>query len=285
MKRRLLLITLICIMIVQAVSIMPAKADNGSSFTILLLGVDSAGETVDEAGNSDAVVIASMGLESGLFKMVNLQRDTLVELPDGLGAARLCTATSHGGPLVALKTVNSLLTLDISYYVLVDMAGMEKIINTLNGLELDVATNDLGILLPDGKTKLFEKAGPQTLNTQQVMAYMNSPVVLDGSNRSARLTKILIACLNKALTLDLGNLLDFASEFLNYVETNMTLNDMMNVAFAALSVKLEGIETLQFPQVSKAETRENKSVVIIDNLPEEVSAVHRFLLEAAPVQP
>ncbi len=286
MRRKILLIAVVLAIALQAMSMMPAAlAETGNSFTILLLGVDSANETAEEAGNADAFILASLDMKTGTFKMINIQRDTLVELPDGLGAGRLCTATSRGGPQMALKTVNSLLALDTSYYVQVDMAGMEKIVDALDGLEVDVPASELNMLLPDGKTKVFKKSGMQTLSTEQVMAYIKSPAVAEGTNRSERLGKVLNACLKKGMNLDLGSLLNLVSELLEYVETNMTLNDMMNLAFSALSVDLAGIETTRFPQKAKQETRDLSTVAVMEDWGEEILAVHTFLYGASsPLQ-
>jgi anionic cell wall polymer biosynthesis LytR-Cps2A-Psr (LCP) family protein len=169
------------------------------------------------------------------------------------------------------------------------MAGMEKIVDALGGLEVDVSANELDILLPDGKTKIAEKPGLQTLSTKQVMAYINSPAVLENTSRSERLGKILNACLKKSMNLDLNKMLDLVSELLNYVETNISLNDMLNFAFSAFSVKLAGMETARFPVKSKLETRGQETVVIMEDWAEEILAIHTFLYGAVsqpqPAQP
>jgi LCP family protein required for cell wall assembly len=277
----MLLLSVVLTMALQAVFMIPvAQAKTGDVFNILLLGIDTTDNTAGEASNADAVIIASLNLKTGAFKMANIQRDTLVELPDSLGTGRLCTVTSLGGPSMALKAVNSLFALDISYYVLVDMAGMEKVVDALGGLEVDIAANEQDFLLPDGKTKLVEKPGLQSLDTEQVMAYIKNPAASETTSRSERLGKILNACLKKSMNLDLNKMMDLVSELLNFVETNISLNDMLNFAFSALSVKLAGMEIAKFPVKSKLETRSQETVVVMEDWAEEILAIHTFLYGA-----
>ena len=56
----------------------------------------------------------------------------------GRGYNRINTAYAFGGPELARRTLEMWLGIDIDYYVVVDFAGFEHVVDTLGGVEIDV---------------------------------------------------------------------------------------------------------------------------------------------------
>ena len=220
--------------------------------TVLLIGVDSAqDQTPEEAGGADALMVASLDFKTGAARLLSIQKETEISLPEGRGP--LYAANRIGGPELTLQAVSSLLKLDIPYFVQVDMAGFQKIFQAVDGLELTIGEKELTTLMPDGVTPAFTQAGLQAVTPEQAMAYLNDPTAKKDMSRSARLLAVLGALMKKAMSLDAGKLLDVVSEMIVYVKSNMTAGDMMQAVFTTAGVKLAGLSSMRFPQAASGE--------------------------------
>ncbi|NLM95209.1 MAG: LCP family protein [Firmicutes bacterium] len=101
---------------------------------ILVLGADK-GEY--DPGRTDTIILVSVDPKAKEVGVLSVPRDTRVMIP-GRGYNRINTAYAFGGPQLAKKTVENWLGIDIDYYVVVDFAGFEHIVDTLGGVEIDV---------------------------------------------------------------------------------------------------------------------------------------------------
>jgi len=101
---------------------------------ILVLGADK-GEY--DPGRTDTIILVSVDPKAKEVGVLSVPRDTRVMIP-GRGYNRINTAYAFGGPQLAKKTVENWLGIDIDYYVVVDFAGFEHIVDTLGGVEFDV---------------------------------------------------------------------------------------------------------------------------------------------------
>ena len=157
---------------------------------------------------------------------------------------------------------------------------MEKIIDALGGVEIDMGEKEINILLADGKTKAFQKAGLQTLGGAQALAYMKDHGGEEGGR--SHLNRVLAALMQKGLQMGFNSLIEVVSELLAYVETNMTLMDMMETALSALSVSMTGMETKQFPMDRAEETNNDETTVRILDSAAEAEALYAFLYGETP---
>ena len=241
--------------------------------TVLLIGVDSAqDQSPEEAGSADALMIASLDLKTGAARLLSIQKEIEISLPQGRGP--LSSANRIGGPKLTLQAVNELLQLDIPYFVQVDMAGFQKIFQAVGGLELTIDEKELSTLMPDGVTRAFSQAGLQAVTPEQAMAYLNDPAAKKDLSRSTRLLNALGALMKKAMNLDGGKLLDVVSELIVYVQSNMTAGDMMQAVLAVAGVKLSDLSKMRFP---KASSGENGAAADLDA---QINAAREFLLGA-----
>ncbi len=247
------------------------KAEPARCITILLLGVDQV-EGVER--NAAAIVIAALNLDTGALRLASIDRNTLAKGPGGIDV-KLCSTMALGGPALSLQTVSDLYGLKITRFVSVDLKGMEKIIDALGGIDIDVRESEINILLSDQKTKAFQKAGMQTIGGAQALVYMKDHT---GEEKgSSHLSQVLAACMKKGIQLGFDPLIELISELVSYVETNMTLMDMMDAALSALSAPVKGMETKQFP-VNRAEKADNsESYLRIKDSAAESEALYAFL--------
>ena len=114
-----------------------ATADESELWwNILLLGGDS--RSTDSYDRTDSMIILSVNRKTGEIKMTSIMRDTWVSIPGHKGMAKINAANVYGGPERAVQTVNSSFGTDIEDYVLINMAGMIKVIDAMGGIDLEV---------------------------------------------------------------------------------------------------------------------------------------------------
>nr|WP_202514892.1 LCP family protein [Streptomyces sp. SID161] len=153
------------------------------SLNLLVLGSDSREGAADrELGGGDGSGARSdtamvVHIDAGRTKatVVSIPRDTLVTRPSCPLASGGTTAVAHGamfnsayavgGPVCAVKTVESLTGVRMDHYLGVDFSGFARLVDALGGV--DVTT---GQDIDDDKSHLHLKAGTHHLDGRQALA-------------------------------------------------------------------------------------------------------------------
>ncbi|WP_174673904.1 LCP family protein [Streptomyces pluripotens] len=153
------------------------------SLNILVLGSDSRSSKADKAlGGGDSTGARSdtamvVHIEAGRTKatVVSIPRDTLVTRPSCPLASGGSTAVAHhtmfnsayavGGPVCAVKTVESITHVRMDHYVEIDFSGFAKLVDALGGVDV---TTDQDI--DDNRSHLHLKAGAHHLDGTQALA-------------------------------------------------------------------------------------------------------------------
>ncbi len=153
------------------------------SLNILVLGSDSrSGKADKELGGGDSSGARSdtamvVHLDAGRTRatVVSIPRDTLVTrpscpLPDGGSTAMAYgsmfnSAFSVGGPVCAVKTVESITGVRMDHFVEIDFSGFAKLVDALGGV--DVTTTQS---IDDDKSHLHLAAGAHHLDGKQALA-------------------------------------------------------------------------------------------------------------------
>ena len=226
-------------------------------FNILLLGVDTRdSESVKE--RSDSMMILTVDQIHGKVKLTSLQRDMLVYIPGIDEPQKINSANSFGGPLLAMRVVNETLRLNITDYMVVNMRGMEQIIDLAGGVTLDILDEQIEYIndevnyengfFPDTeKSPLLTKAGRQLVNGRQAVAYARIRKLDSDYKRMERQRLVIQAMLNAFLKADLSTKSNMIAEGLSLITTNMTSEEILNVGINMVP-KLSGdIDQLQIP--------------------------------------
>ncbi len=273
MKGRILIFVLVCIcaLLLGSGEAAIAQQKMPPNITILLLGTQSSQEN---ARSADAIVLACMRLDTGAVSVASIRRDLLVKGP-GNAAIKL-SAAAKDGPQAVVDAVNGLFQLNIAHFVMVDLAGMEKIIDGLGGIALEIGEKEWRIESPDGNI-VFHPAGLQALSGAQALLYMKAPSGEGAQQYGSHISRVLSALMEKALKLDMEKLVDLISDLLPYVETNMSLMNVLQIAGDALSVPVSGIKTGLFPAHGQEEAYGKETAVRIENGTAEAEAIYSFL--------
>jgi LCP family protein required for cell wall assembly len=158
----------------------PPAWDGAKRVTILVMGLDYRDW---EAGNgpprTDTMVLLTVDPLTRTTGMLSIPRDLWVNIPGGFNYGRINTAyqlgetykyPEGGGPGLAMATVEELLGVPIDYYAQVDFQAFEDLINTIGGIDIDVAKKIKVDPLGDNNNRTIKK-GLQHLNGKLALAY------------------------------------------------------------------------------------------------------------------
>lgn len=191
------------------------EGEGDGRVNVLLIGVGGAKHP---GGNlADTVMVASFDPKNKEAALLSLPRDLYVPY-DGKFSSKLNAVHSYGeqngkktggGPALMKKTVSTMLDLPIHYYVRVDFTALEKIVDTLGGITVDVEKPIVDLSYPADNMIDYApfrlNAGKQTLNGKTALKYARSRHASgsEGSDfaRARRQQKTLAAIKDKALSL------------------------------------------------------------------------------------
>ncbi len=229
--------------------------DDEGWWNILLLGSDS--RELGVRSRSDSIVILSVHPETAQAKMTSIMRDTRVQ-PYGMGYMKITTANIYGGPEIMIRTVNEYFGMNITNYVMVDMQSLVSIIDLIGGVDLDITRAERTVINEqlgydtydfhvDNKTRLEEYGENVHLTGNQALAYARIRHLDSDYKRTERQRKTLIAIAKKLQECDVSTIFSVINTLSEYVTTNLTLSDMLQLASLGLSLDLSTVEQLRVP--------------------------------------
>lgn len=228
--------------------------DGDRPIHILLLGVDSrAGD--DSPPRSDTIIIVRVDPVGKRIDMLSVPRDLLVEIP-GYYATKINAAYPFGemdedlpggGPTLAAQTVELNFGIRIDYFAEVDIAGMERIIDTLGGIILDVP----GIVKDEqyptedfGYTRVYFTPGPQLMDGAMAVRYSRTRHDDGDFARQTRQQEVLLAMRERALSTGIiAKLPELISEVGDSVRTDLSPSQALSLARLGQEVGRENIWT------------------------------------------
>jgi polyisoprenyl-teichoic acid--peptidoglycan teichoic acid transferase len=106
-------------------------------FTMLVIGAD---DRPGAPGRSDTMMLGFVDLEQGSVKLLSIPRDSYVPIPEH-GWDKINASYPLGGPALVQQTVEQLAGIPINYSVTVNMQGFAKIVDAVNGVDIDIPEN------------------------------------------------------------------------------------------------------------------------------------------------
>ena len=157
---------------------------------ILLLGTDTGNINLNY-GRTDAMLVLSINKRTGELKLTSLVRDMFVKIPNTSMHNRINAANAFGGPLLAVKTVNETLGLNIKLYASINFSGFKDVVDALGGVDIEITDTEARII---GIEKL---EGAQTLSGDEALQYVRIRKIGSNFGRNERQRTFLVALLNK----------------------------------------------------------------------------------------
>ncbi len=249
---------------------------------ILLCGSDT--RVAGSYGRADAMIILSINTSTRAVKLTSIMRDVWTPM-HGRGPQKISACTVYGGPALAMRTVNEQFSLNITDYVLVDMSGMEELVDLLGGVEMDITEEEMWGLnnswTPDA-TSLIEPLSTYGENThltgQQTLAYARLRNIDNDYKRTIRQRETLVAIARKASHCSSAELLNAIREGLKYVETNLSMTDIIQLVVLAALVDLDEVGHFRIPAADTYTTGyEDKLWVMWPDFEKNTEMLHEFI--------
>lgn len=211
---------------------------------VLLLGMGGPGH--DGPYLTDTIIIASIRPSTKQVAMISIPRDLWVTMP-GHGSAKINHANSYGederrnwGGAYTAQIIKENFGIDIHYYVRVDFAAFEEIIDEVGGIRVTV---DRGFTDPEYPTNEYGvemvsfAKGVQTMNGKRALIYARSRHGNNGEGsdfaRAKRQQKMLLALKEKVVSFStLANpvrLESIMKSLDTHITTNLAFSEMIEL--------------------------------------------------------
>ena len=237
---------------------------------ILLLGVDN------QENATDTIMILSLDKDDNTAKLTSIMRDMYVDQREGK-ANKINYAYHYGGVEGTVSTLNELFNLDINKYALIGFDGLERIVDYLGGVEIDVTEAERKDLNKRKPNPLLESTGKVTLNGSQALAYSRIRHIDNDFQRTARQREIMFAILKKCKNISLTSYPAVISDLSSNVQTNLSTMEMLSIAKYLLTLDMNNLNDFRVP--IDGTTKDNLNGVYHLDWDKEanVKALHEFI--------
>ena len=225
----------------------------------LLLGSDTTNPV--NAGRTDVMVIVSVNRTAGTVSMLSIPRDLYVYIP-GHRVYRINSAYGYGehdgtgGFQLLSDTIRYNLGIQIDHYARVDFSDFKDIVDALGGIEIsvDCAIQDWRLKEPtldpsvaDNWRMFMLPVGVYQMDGDLALWYARSRRTSSDFDRGRRHQALLRALWGRIRSLNLvSQLSDIWPQVLETVQTDIDLDDMVNLVPLALSLDSSRIASYTF---------------------------------------
>lgn len=205
------------------------------------------GGTDNDGTRTDTLMLVTYDGKTNVANILQIPRDTFVDLPKGNG--KINSAYTYGKGELLKSTVSKTFGIPVDYYVVINLKAFRQIVDALDGVEVDVPfamdyddpAQDLSIHL---------KPGVQTLNGQQAEGFVRyRSGYLDADVGRMRAQKAFIAALmDKAISFQtVFKLPQLIPPIMENLKTDIGLGDMIKLAGIALNLDMDQVQVFGLP--------------------------------------
>ncbi len=198
-------------------------AQPSNQVNILLLGSDK--RPWSSGFRTDTIILLTLNADLGRVNLTSFPRDLWVTQP-GWGMDRINTAWPHGGYSLLAKTFKYNFGIQPDYYVLINFSSFKQIVDSLGGLEVEVAQSvsdyraGYWVTIPAGKVHM---------DADTVLWYVRSRKTTNDFARNRRQQEVLWAIFEKMLSLDaLKRAPEFYQIYKGNVKTDIGLLEILS---------------------------------------------------------
>ena len=256
-------------------------------FTVLVMGIDSAVENLNKnaTGNGDALMLVTFNPKTLNATILSIPRDTYVPISCFAGQKEnKITHAAWNGESCMIKTIENFTGINIDYYVKINFQGVVKLVNALDGIEVDVpiefCESNSHRSTKEENLICLEK-GEQTLNGEQALALArHRKTLLTGDlQRGTNQQLVVQGILNKLKSIKNANqLLTILDTISNNMDTNFTTKQILsfydiakNLLLTSTSENLINMQQLYLSGSGQMIYDEGMGMVLYNYIPNEQS--------------
>ncbi len=232
---------------------LPYKESGKDIINILVIGQSArAGEAAEDYRLADTMILATVNKTKKTLTLTSFLRDTYVQLPafkrpSGKSRINVCYHLGYlwGDVGGAMQKTNECLKtnfgIEVDYDVEVDFEGFIKIVDMLDGVEMELTEAEADYLNKDKLYVYYEvEPGLQRLDGMAALSYARMRKANgDGDSdikRTGRQRELITAILNKLKTRSFSQLQELANAALPMVTTNMTNDEIITCMWEILPI-------------------------------------------------
>jgi LCP family protein required for cell wall assembly len=214
---------------------------SGEELSVLLVGTDRREK--NELGRSDTIILLTLKPKEKKAILISIPRDMRVKVP-GHGRTKINHAYSYGGIPLLVHTVSDFLKVNIHHYAITDFHGFKDIVDILGGVDIYVEKK-----LYDPRHKINIDPGWHHFDGEEALKYVRFRHDQKGDfGRIERQQKFFHAIFNKvAKASSIWKIPSLVNSVAKYLETDMSVSEMISLARTYLSVKEENIQMTMLP--------------------------------------
>ena len=232
----------------------PDTWDGVTRVNVLLMGLDYRDwEAGSDIPRTDTIILLTLDPLNNTAGIVSIPRDLWVSIP-GFEYGKINTAYSlgelynlpGGGAALAAQTVEELLGVPVQYYAQVDFQSFVDFIDHIDGIKV---TFEEDIILDRRGSNNTVKidAGTYTIPGEYALAYARTRGTEGGDfDRSSRQQIVIMAIRDRILEFNMlpklvANAPALYNDLASGIQTNMSLNDVIKLAWTAIDVDRDAI--------------------------------------------
>lgn len=219
-------------------------------FNIFISGIDTYGK-INSVSRSDVNMVVTVNPKTKTILITSIPRDYYVKL-SGKNEYDKITHSGVYGIETSVKTVEDFLNIDINYYVKVNFTSLVKLVDTLNGIDVDSKYE----FISDDNFKY--KKGINHLNGEEALSFARERHALPhgdksrGENHQAVLTGIINKLTKKSILTKYNNILkslkgSFVTNFSNNEITSFVKMQLdKNIDWKIEYLNLDGTDGYEY---------------------------------------
>ncbi|MGH2691549.1 MAG: LCP family protein [Actinomycetota bacterium] len=209
----------------------------GRPFYVAVIGSDARPGVCEpvEACLADSIHLIGVNPKKRAAGIIGIPRDSYVDIP-GAGTQKINNSLSIGGPEKVVETVEQLSGVEIDHWFLTSFEGFRHMIEEVGGIEVEIPYP-----MSDASSGATFEPGVQRLDGSQALAFSrNRHDVPNGdfSRTENQGTLILSALsqLRQEVRRDPARLFTWLIAGVRYIQTELTLTDLYELALATLAI-------------------------------------------------
>lgn len=249
---------------------------------VLLIGSDSM--SAGDGGRSDSMLILSLNMHTKKIKITSIMRDIWIDIP-GHNKDRINASYALGGCKLTIDTIHRNFGIYIDRYACVDFNGFSKIIDSLDGIDINLTSQECAYINKHANiknNKLEVSSGVKHLTGIQALQHArNRDSIGSDYDRTSRQRQVIKSVIEKLKTANITKITELVSDLAPLVSTNFRQSEIGRLIFSSLEYLKYTVEEFRIPTDDNVrnETYSQKMVLVINNLSKTKEDLKKFIYE------
>ena len=260
-------VILATVLIYFRVAVTSPEAAGDTKFTFIVFGIDNDG------GNADTILVATFDSVNYTLNTVSIPRDTILNIGSDIHRRAGLILPSmveryqnrHDALTVTIGIFTDILGFEPDFHFVVDMEAFVALVDAIGGVEFYIPV-DMNYADPYQDLFIRHTRGLHYLTGQQAIEVVRYRLTYeDGDIGRVRTQQNFLASAAQQILNNPPNITEIAGIFLNYVETDLRLGELIwlageflkmdteNIHFATMPGSLHSADGMQYVMISTVE--------------------------------